>query len=298
MRAAAESAHPADLRGGARDGHHADRLCRRPARADADGGGGTGGAGAAGAAGDAGRAGGAAERGRWRRGWRCGGSGCAIWRAPCRGWRRCWPAPRQRLDAAVGAAGRGRWGWRWRRSAAGSTGWRRRLRPGRCCAGWLARRRRAAGGAGARAGRGLVRRGWSGGGPAGGAGRAAGPGAARGCWAMRRGGRCEGRARLARLAARLDAAPAQRLRRLADRLEALDRTRADAGLCRDAEARLCGGAGRRGGGDRRRRRRSGRRRWRSSSAMGGWRWGRRPRGRRAGKVPGRAGVAVLTAGKP
>ena len=129
VRAAAASRHPADLGRGARDGHDADRLCRRPARAHAHGGGGTGGAGAAGPAGDAGRAGGAAERGRWRRGWRCAGSGCAIWRAPCPGWRRCWRRPAQRLDCGRRAAGRRRWGWRWRRSAAGSTGRRRRLRP-------------------------------------------------------------------------------------------------------------------------------------------------------------------------
>jgi hypothetical protein len=49
VRAAAASGDPADLGRRARDRHHADRLCRRPARADAHGGGRTGGAGAAGA---------------------------------------------------------------------------------------------------------------------------------------------------------------------------------------------------------------------------------------------------------
>jgi hypothetical protein len=75
---------PADLGGRARDRHHADRLCRRPARADAHGGGRTGGAGAAGADGHGRGAVGAAEgiQGRGaaaRQGGRRGGSG----------WRRC-----------------------------------------------------------------------------------------------------------------------------------------------------------------------------------------------------------------
>ncbi len=54
--------HPADLRGGARDRHHADRLRLRPPRADADRGGGTGGAGARRSDRRPGAQGGAADR--------------------------------------------------------------------------------------------------------------------------------------------------------------------------------------------------------------------------------------------
>ena len=49
MRAAATSMIPLDLRGRARDGRHAHRFCRRPARPDADRGGGVGGSRARGA---------------------------------------------------------------------------------------------------------------------------------------------------------------------------------------------------------------------------------------------------------
>ena len=94
VRAAAASRDPADLGRGARDRHHADRLCRRRARADADGGGRDCGAGAAGAA-----------RARWtgsRRGW----SHCAAAR---RG-RAAAAAARSRPRAAAGRrAARRRW---------------------------------------------------------------------------------------------------------------------------------------------------------------------------------------------
>ena len=90
--------HPADLRGGARDGHHADRFRLRPARADADGGGGTGGAGAGRSGGRPGAQGGAADRRAEPAGAGAAGCACRARNAGCPTCPRCSGGARQRLD--------------------------------------------------------------------------------------------------------------------------------------------------------------------------------------------------------